>query len=215
MAVTIIYQRDRDCRLINNLPVLTTNSICRGLAYDGAFLWASAGGEMVQIDPRPYAVVKTTTSSPVETYDDITFDGEYFWGPVSGNAGIAQWDRGGTRVNLIGSISSSGPRGITFDGDFLWCSYLSGFTGTYFIFQTDRQPQSIHKQFNTGLTDLAGLAFDGEFLVGLSTQTGNWSLVYFDRENGSIVRTATGEAAGGQANGLAFDGEFFYTMLSV
>lgn len=214
MAIAIIYQRDRNAQLAETTPpVLTTNTPCRGLVYDQGFLWASAGTELVQFTSKPIAVVKTVTAT--DTYDDLCFDGEYFWGPVSGNAGIAQVTREGARVNFIGSITTAGPIGMTFDGQFLWGLYLKPLLATYHIFQTDRPPQGIIKEFNTGLGSLSGLVFDGEYLVTNDRASGNRQLSYFTRE-GQLVKTTTGgEVGGGDANGLAFDGEFFYTMLSV
>lgn len=219
MATTIISQRDRNAVLVETPvpPVLTTNTPCRGLVFDGRFLWASAGAELVQFSTKPITVLKTIASTPAETYDDLSFDGEYLYGPVSANAGLGQIERTtATRVNFIGSITTAGPRGITWDGEFHWGLYLNGLTGTYFIFQTDHLYQGIITQFNTGLTEARGLVFDGEFLVTATTIAGNVQLVYFDRTAGTAVFTTTGGAgAGGDANGLAYDGEFFYTMLSV
>jgi hypothetical protein len=210
MAVAIIYKRDRNNVVINQAPTMFPATVFRGLTYDGCQLIAS-DATLTCID-RPYVVTKTTTISPVETYDDIVFDGEYFWGPVSGNAGIGQLTREGTRVNFIGSVTAQSPEGIAFDGHYFWVVESDGGTGCI-ISQLDRYINGVLKSFNLA-PRLRGLVFDGEFLVGQCTDTGNRDLVYVTRE-GAIVRRVTGEVAGADANGMAFDGEFFYTMLAV
>jgi hypothetical protein len=212
MPVAIIYQRTRENQVVNQAPTLFPATVWRGLAYDGYQLVAS-DANLSYVD-FPYNIVKTTTISPVETYDDIVFDGEYFWGPVSGNAGIGQLDRSGARVNFIGSSFSQSPTAIAFDGHYLWGHYPDIFGPGVILFQLDRSTNGISKQYTIGLV-LTGLVFDGEFLIAQALGSGTRDLVFIDRETGAIVKRITGEAAGGDANGMTFDGEFIYTMLAV
>jgi hypothetical protein len=213
MAVAIIYKRTRDNVVVNQAPTMFPATVFRGLTFDGHQLVAS-DANLTYID-QPYVITKTTTISPVETYEDIVFDGEYFWGPVSGNAGIGQLDRSGARVNLIGSVFSQSPIAIAFDGHYLWGHYINILAeGTTILFQLDRSTNGISKQYTIPLL-LNGLVFDGEFLITQTFDSGTRDLVYLDRATGAVVRRVTGETTGGDANGMTFDGEFIYTMLAV
>ena len=215
MSFTLINQRGRDCNSIRTFN-LTTPTPVRGLAWDGSFLWASGNGDLQQFDVSTGALLKTVATTGGETYDDLTFDGEYFWGPVSGNVGIGQITREGQRINFIGSIFSASPIGIAHDGHFLWALYVNAGSGFYDISQFDPQWLGISRTFSTGLATVAGLIFDGEYLVTRGVVVVSQTFYYFTRE-GQLVKTATeGSATGGTAfNGLAFDGEYFYQGLSV
>ncbi len=212
MAVAIIYKRTRDNQVVTQAPTLLPATVFRGLTFDGHQLVAS-DANLSYID-QPYVITKTQAINPVETYDDICFDGEYFWGPVSGNAGIGQLDRSGNRVNFIGSVFPQGPTAIAFDGHYLWGHYIDSFGSGVILFQLDRSTNGISKEYTIAIA-LTGLVFDGEFLVAQTLVSGTRDLVYIDRATGAIVRRVTGEIVGGDANGMAFDGEFIYTMLAV
>ena len=215
MAIAILYQRDHDARVMRQSGALTTATPWRGLAYDGHHLWASGSGDLTQVDIGSWTQGRTVATTGGETYDCLTYDGEYLWGAVSGNAGIGQITREGQRINFIGSIFGNSPIGIAHDGHFLWALYVNAGSGFYDISQFDPQWLGISKTFSTGIADSEGLAFDGEFLVVQRYPGGVRNFAYFDRSTGALVRSVAEFAAGGDANGFAFDGEYFYGMLAV
>lgn len=220
MATTIIYQRTRENQVVK-FDVITTANVCTGLEYDGHFLWLCDGANFIQCSVNPIVQVRTTAlTGGIPAVDEICFDGEFFWGAMNANNGIGRFTREGQLQNPVGGITAASLEGICFDGEYHWAHYFDALgTGGSVIVQVEHQQPSgvfyVVRSFGVP-PRLQGLVFDGEFLIGKTISGGlTRDLWYFDRGTGATVKTVVGEPSGGDQFGLAFDGEYLYTMLSV
>ena len=215
MATTTISQRDRPRTLVKAYTY-TTNQIITGLTFDGHYLWGAGGATLAQLDISSNVAVVKEVTGLTKNIIDLAFDGEKFGVILDKDPTFFSFclvDKAGNLLIPQQGLWGIGvaPNGIAYDGHYYW---VLDSASPSILYQIDVLPSvTIVKQFTLDAS-YWGLEFDGEFLVtGLASGIViSWS--WFDR-SGVKVKTSTNEAfAATMQPGIAFDGEFIYTVQS-
>ena len=220
MATSTIVQRTRENQVVKTYNI-TTNNVSDGMTYDGEFFWlCSAAGTLTQVDLPSATVVREFTgiTSGGAGIIGLAFDGNTFW-PVYDKFtyGIGAVTPEGVQLLPVGGITTYILQGVAMDGEYILVHGVDPFGGGgSTLHQVDHSSGGflIVKSY-TLAAQHNGLVCDGEFLIcGVTGAAFSRDLYFYTRE-GNLVKTAGGEATNGtEKYGMAFDGEFIYTLLS-
>ncbi len=127
----LIYQIDRITgAIIRSFP--TPDNYISGLAFDGKHLWLAnqdiAGDPRLiyQVDPFTGAVLRSF-ASPSSVSSGLTFDGKSLWHVDYSLNMLWEIDRvTGAVINSV--VLGDQPKGITFDGKYVWIAYRTDLT---------------------------------------------------------------------------------------
>jgi DNA-binding beta-propeller fold protein YncE len=175
-----------------------------GIEADGTYLYT--------LDPDAAAriIVSTTTGSWVRTVPlpssalDLDFDGTFFW--------VGHGDRYCRRYTSTGSLLNSflpgslSPRGIVWDGTYIWVSASEG--SSYNIYRMNTTG-SIYSSFRAPGGGTGGLDRDGAYLW--AAQSFFSRNVYKITTTGSIVDSFTIVPPTTYPYGVAWDGNYLWT----
>ena len=180
----------------------------QGLAFDGIFLWLSddSTDQIYKINCLNGTVLNSF-SSPGPTPKDLTFDGTYLWNIDDNLKKIFKLNlENGSIISFFDSPMQSYPnRGLCWDGNYLWMSYLAGWSSS--VARIDTCTGIIDTSF---FCSAVGLNFDGTYLWTVDSQEGLYKGFVQKREIPSGNEIDYFRTPGFFPTSLCYDGSFFW-----